>query len=104
MESCPVKVFNAMEPLVAEALNENWSNMSMPCKCDQCKNDVFALTLNFVGPRYVTKDSGIAYVKAQYFDKQMKTNIYIKIGEAAKIVAENPQCGTNKKDLEVGNV
>ncbi|MFS0864961.1 late competence development ComFB family protein [Fredinandcohnia sp. 179-A 10B2 NHS] len=99
-----MKVYNAMEPLVAEALNENWPQMSMPCKCVQCKNDVFALTLNFIGPRYVTRESGIAYVKAQYFDKQMKTNIYIKIGEAAKIVAEKPQCETRKKDPEVENV
>ncbi|MCH1625078.1 late competence development ComFB family protein [Fredinandcohnia quinoae] len=87
-----MKVFNAMEPLVAEALNEYWSDINMPCKCEQCKNDVFAIALNSITPRYVSKDNGIAYVKAQYFDKQMKTNIVVKIAEATKKVAEHPQC------------
>ncbi|WP_449537813.1 late competence development ComFB family protein [Ferdinandcohnia sp. Marseille-Q9671] len=87
-----MKVFNAMEPLVAEALLKNWSDINMPCKCAQCKNDVFAITLNSMNPRYVSKDNGMAYVKAQYFDKQMMANIYVKIGEAVKKVAENPQC------------
>ncbi|MFT4414415.1 late competence development ComFB family protein [Fredinandcohnia humi] len=87
-----MKVYNAMEPLVAEALNENWSEMNIPCKCEQCKNDVFAITLNNLSPRYVSKGNGIAFVKAQYFDKQMMANIYVRIGEAVKRVAENPQC------------
>lgn len=87
-----MKVLNAMEPLVAEALNEYWADINMPCKCEQCKNDVFALALNSITPRYVSKDSGVAFVKAQFFDKQMKTNIIVKIAEATKKVAEYPQC------------
>ncbi|WP_453993435.1 late competence development ComFB family protein [Bacillus nitroreducens] len=87
-----MRVFNAMEPLVAEAINENWAEYNLPCKCEQCKNDVFALTLNNLKPRYVSKESGMAYVKAQYFDKQMMANIYVKIAEAVNIVAKNPQC------------
>ncbi|WP_099361299.1 late competence development ComFB family protein [Fredinandcohnia onubensis] len=87
-----MKVFNAMEPLVAEAINDNWSEFNLPCKCEQCKNDVFALTLNNIPPRYVSKDSGMAYVRAQYFNKQMMANIYVKIAEAVNIVAKNPQC------------
>ncbi|WP_010676921.1 late competence development ComFB family protein [Bacillus timonensis] len=87
-----MRVFNAMEPLVAEALHENWSDINMPCKCDTCKNDVIAITLNSLKPRYVSKDYGMAFVKAQYFDKQMKADMYVKIGEAVRKVAENPQC------------
>ncbi|MEH7384284.1 late competence development ComFB family protein [Bacillus sp. JJ1521] len=92
-----MKVFNAMEPLVAEAINENWSEYNLPCKCEQCKNDVFALTLNNLTPRYVSKDNGVAYVRAQYFNKQMMANIYVKIAEAVNIVAKNPQCENVKR-------
>ncbi|MCC3356935.1 late competence development ComFB family protein [Bacillus sp. REN16] len=92
-----MKVFNAMEPLVAEAINENWSEYSLPCKCEQCKNDVFAITLNNLPPRYVAKETGMAYVRAQYFNKQMMANLYVKIAEAVKIVAKNPQCDNMKR-------
>lgn len=91
-------VKNAMEPLVAEVLNDNWQLINMPCKCEQCKNDVFALALNLIPPRYVSKANGYAYVKAQYFDKQMHANILVKIGEATRKVSEQPQCDNYTKE------
>lgn len=87
-----MRVINAMEQLVAETLHENWNDITMTCKCDQCKADVFALTLNLLPPRYVSKDNGVAYVKAQFFEKQMKANILVKIAVATNRVSEQPQC------------
>lgn len=85
-----MRVFNAMEMLVEEMLDKNWTGLDLPCKCDQCKNDVYAITLNNVQPRYVSKDKGIAFVKAQYFDKQQETNLLIQMTKAADMVSKNP--------------
>ncbi|MDF0726071.1 late competence development ComFB family protein [Cytobacillus sp. S13-E01] len=85
-------VKNAMEPLVAEVINDNWQSIKMSCKCEQCRNDVFAITLNLLPSRYVSKKNGSAYVKAQYFDKQMQANILVKLAEATKRVSDQPQC------------
>jgi competence protein ComFB len=87
-----MKVFNAMEVLVAELLEEIWPELDMRCKCDVCKADVLALTLNRVPPRYVSKGQGIAYVKAEQFNKQAVTNILIQITNASIKVSDNPHC------------
>ncbi|MCA1031434.1 late competence development ComFB family protein [Bacillus timonensis] len=88
-----MKVMNAMEVIIAEALTEYWPSIKMTCKCEKCRADVFALVLNMVPPRYFSKEMGFAYVKAQYFEKQMKTNLLVKIAEATSKVSDHPQCG-----------
>ncbi|MCK6256647.1 late competence development ComFB family protein [Fictibacillus sp. WQ 8-8] len=85
-----MKVRNAMEILVEEALNYYWKQLELPCKCDLCKTDVYAITLNQLPPRYVSNENGYAYVKAQNFNDQSRINILNEIVKATGKVAVQP--------------
>lgn len=85
-----MNVKNAMEILVDEALKNYWGQLQLPCKCEVCKADVFAITLNNLPPRYVSNEDGYAYVKAQNFDDQSRVNILNQIVKATGIVATRP--------------
>lgn len=89
-------VINAMEKIMEELLEEYLDRLQMNCTCDVCKSDVLALVLNKVRPRYVTEPSKVAYIKAQYVDKQELTSLIVKLAECAKIVSEQPFCQNNK--------
>ncbi|WCN37401.1 late competence development ComFB family protein [Aneurinibacillus uraniidurans] len=85
-----MKVVNVMEELVLQILEEQWGHIEMPCKCDICKGDVYALTLNSLPPRYASKDLGLAFIKAEFFNKQSLANILCEITRATTLVAKHP--------------
>ncbi|MFC7371693.1 late competence development ComFB family protein [Fictibacillus iocasae] len=85
-----MNVKNAMEILVEEALNNYWSQLQLPCKCEICKTDVYAITLNNLPPRYISNENGFAYVKAENFDDQSRVNILNQIVKATGVVAVRP--------------
>jgi competence protein ComFB len=88
-----MSVINAMEPLVKDVLDIYWPQLKLPCKCDICKDDVYAITLNQLPPRYVSKANGTAYVKAQNFTEQSRIDILNQIVKASGKVAQSPSHG-----------
>ncbi len=42
------KYYNITERLIINKLDEIWNTLNN-CKCDRCRNDIIALTLNQVG-------------------------------------------------------
>jgi competence protein ComFB len=91
-----MKVINIMEELVLEVLNEQWEHLDLGCKCDTCKADVYAITLNSLPPRYVTTSPGRIFVKVEFFSEQSTTNILCQLAKAADIVAANPSHDISK--------
>lgn len=85
-------VVNAMERIMIDLLDEYKSALQMNCTCDECLNDVLALVLNRIQPRYVTNPNKVAYVKAEFVDKQQMTTLIVKLAECAKIVSDMPRC------------
>ncbi|PLR67971.1 late competence development ComFB family protein [Bacillus sp. UMB0893] len=85
-------VVNAMERIMIDLLDEYKSALQMNCTCDECLNDVLALVLNRIQPRYVTNPDKVAYVKAEFVDKQQMTTLIVKLAECAKIVSDVPRC------------
>nr|WP_191560056.1 late competence development ComFB family protein [Metabacillus idriensis] len=85
-------VVNAMERIMIDLLDEYKSALQMNCTCDECLNDVLALVLNRIQPRYVTNQNKVAYVKAEFVDKQQMTTLIVKLAECAKIVSDMPRC------------
>ncbi|WP_412059733.1 late competence development ComFB family protein [Metabacillus idriensis] len=83
---------NAMERIMIDLLDEYKSALQMNCTCDECLNDVLALVLNRIQPRYVTNQNKVAYVKAEFVDKQQMTTLIVKLAECAKIVSDMPRC------------
>ncbi|MBD1381388.1 late competence development ComFB family protein [Metabacillus arenae] len=90
-------VINAMEQIVKHLLDSYKEKLGMNCFCETCKENVFALVLNKVQPRYVSDYEKVAYVKANYIDKQEMTSLQVKLAECAKIVSDNPLCEEMKK-------
>lgn len=94
-------VFNAMEIIMKELLDEYIDRLGMQCTCPTCQDDVLALVLNKIQPRYVTDKEKIAYIKANYIDKQELTSLIVKLAECAKIVSDRPLCENSKNKKEV---
>lgn len=77
-----------------DLLYEYKSALQMSCTCEECLNDVLALVLNRVQPRYVTNPEKVAYVKAEFVDKQQMTSLIVNLAECAKMVSNMPRCET----------
>ncbi|TDL78938.1 late competence development ComFB family protein [Peribacillus frigoritolerans] len=85
-------VVNAMERIMIDLLYEYMTALQMTCTCEECLNDVLALVLNRVQPRYVTNPEKVAYVKAEFVDKQQMTTLIVNLAECAKMVSDMPRC------------
>lgn len=73
----------------------------MPCTCDQCINDVLAMTLNQVPPQYVVDESNSIYIRAMHeADRQGATAVLSKVAWAASVVGENPRCENMRNPSE----
>lgn len=89
-------VINAMERIMKDLLDEYKNRLQLSCTCDECLDDILALTLNKTHPRYVTDSDKIMYVKAEFVDKQNMTSLFVKLAECAKIVSDKPTCQKQK--------
>lgn len=87
-------VVNVMEEVVRNALQEHLQELHLRCTCAQCMDDIMAITLNQLHPRYIANLQNRAIVRAeQIADRQGLTNIVLEIAKAAQVVANHPRCG-----------
>lgn len=88
-------LYNVTEALVNEAFASAYHGTGrLPCECDKCVEDILAIALNRLPTHYVSTDQGYAYVKAQYFNRQMQSDVLRELAFAAQTVRERPQHGT----------
>ncbi len=93
LEGNPVAVHNVMEEIVHEVLVNYKQQFNLSCECERCLDDIKAIALNQLPPRYITKDSHIPYVRAPHTaDRQGVTNVLMTVTKAASIVSNNPRC------------
>jgi len=57
MDSQPTVLVNAMETVVLEKLDSVLAKFKC-CKCDRCKKDIVAITLNKISPKYIVLQEG----------------------------------------------
>jgi competence protein ComFB len=81
---------NVTETLVHMVFNNEFIDRKLACSCEQCVNDVLALTLNNLPSRYVSTDKGEAYVKVQYFNPQIRSDILRELTLASGQVNAKP--------------
>ena len=84
-----MKLKNLMEEAVKKAIEET-ENTSNYCRCDKCKLDIAAISLNKLPPRYVVTDKGDSYGRADFLELQNYIDILSIVTEAMHIVGRKP--------------
>ncbi|MCF8566266.1 late competence development ComFB family protein [Alicyclobacillus tolerans] len=89
---------NVTEELVKSLFaNEFLERRKLECSCQQCKDDILAIALNRLPPRYVVTEQGGAYVKAQYLERQLQLDIVRELEMASEQVAKHPRHSVEMK-------
>ena len=95
MEENAVEVHNVMEDVVRDTLLTYKEKMNLKCDCERCLEDIMALALNDLPPRYIANANLSPYIRATHeTDRQGSTNIITIIAKAASKVSSSPRCET----------
>jgi len=89
IEDCSLRdVINFNEYLVLKMIRETLKSVVSLCRCPLCIEDVFALTLNSLPPRYIQITSLPRYTKSENFiDENM---VREKVMDAWAKISRNP--------------
>jgi competence protein ComFB len=80
---------NYMETCVEDVYNRVADNLNV-CKCDRCRLDVMAITLNALPSRYIVTGKGELFAKTDKMDGQFDISIVSELTKAAAKIRENP--------------
>lgn len=80
---------NYMEETVFNIIDDVLKDIDV-CKCEKCKLDILAITLNNLPARYVVTKKGELYSKLNLFRLQAEVDIITAITKAAMMVKERP--------------
>jgi competence protein ComFB len=79
-------VFNAVETVVTHLFEEFKKNYELKCDCKTCQEDILAIVLNRVPPRYTSSEKGQLFVKGEFTNQQLQSDVMRELIEAASIV------------------
>ncbi|NLW06922.1 MAG: late competence development ComFB family protein [Clostridia bacterium] len=82
---------NQMEDCVWELLDQVLAQYPEVCKCENCRYDIVALTLNRLPPRYTVRVKGEIYAKLAMLEAQHRADIYQALTQAILIVKQHPR-------------
>lgn len=82
---------NYMEELVLESAEEVLAKYKDVCKCQRCKLDIIALTLNNLPAKYVVTDIGRAHAKLESAKVQFQTDITKELVKSIEKISKNPR-------------
>jgi len=86
-----MKVYNFMEDIVKEELDNLLAEKENICKCAKCKLDMTAWALNRLPPKYVVSDKGRIFTRLQGVETQFRTDVTIQLMKAISQISKNPQ-------------
>lgn len=85
---------NVMENVVKGVISKHKHQLHLNCDCDRCLDDITAISLNKLPPRYIVNEEHNPYVRAMHeADSQGVMNILMIVAQSATIVSNNPRCG-----------
>lgn len=97
-------VINVMEQMVDEKLEELLAKSDC-CKCKQCVDDMRAIALNHLKPKYVSTDAGVLYTRvAASMEKQSNMDINVAVYNAIDIVSANPHHDLSENNNNVSEI
>lgn len=80
---------NVMEQIVSDKLDQILSGENC-CKCSRCVEDMKAIALNRLPPKYVNTNSGELFSKLNATVRQSSVDINIAVTAAVEMVAQHP--------------
>ncbi|MBC8587550.1 late competence development ComFB family protein [Paratissierella segnis] len=80
---------NYMEEIVFSVIDDVLKDMDI-CRCERCKMDIIAISLNNLPSKYVVTERGELYSKVNLFKMQVEVDVITEITKAAMIVKRNP--------------
>lgn len=86
-----MKLKNYMEDVVYYYLPVVLKDVDGVCKCEECVNDIAALTLNKLKPHYVNSEKGELYTRLEEMYTQFRVDVITAIMESVQQVAKNPR-------------
>ena len=90
-------ILNVMEQLVDAKLAELLPK-SECCKCEKCTDDIKAIALNRLPPKYVSTDAGELYTRVHSaMEKQNSLDINFAVYSAIDFVANHPHHDPSEK-------
>lgn len=78
-----------MEDVVVDCLEQVWHEYNDICKCEKCREDIIALALNNLPPKYITSAQGRAFAKVTFLECQCKADVLSAITYAIEKVKKN---------------
>ena len=90
MEGISVRLINYMEDIVEMVYDDVIKDIQV-CKCNKCRADMLAITLNSLPTKYVVTKIGETYSKTNILVQQFEVDVISAITKAAEIVAKNPR-------------
>src|SRR5690554_1052757 len=82
---------NYMEDIVDEVLPGVLKEYKNICKCEKCLEDIKAITLNELKPKYVVTNEGVVYTKLKELNCQSRTDVLTKLIMAIEKVSKSPR-------------
>lgn len=82
---------NIVEHFVWQQLESVLDRQPGVCRCEKCRADIVAFTLNHLKPQYVASEKGALLVRTQSLDAGFQMELLIALAAAAKQVADNPR-------------
>lgn len=86
-----MNLINTMEQAVIAQLEEIQDRFPNICFCERCRNDILALALNRLPPRYIVSEKGRVYAQTAELRQQYCTDITVALIQAITTVQANPR-------------
>ncbi len=82
---------NYMEEAVIEELSGVLEQLEGACKCERCRENMVTYALNRLPAKYASTLLGDIYTKLHQVKAQSRTDITVKLMEAARVVKAHPR-------------
>lgn len=89
MEIKELVIKNYMEDIARRNRDEQMLDRTDICKCDRCKLDVFAYSINHLPPKYVVTDKGHIFTKLQEMETQFNADVTREVLRAIEFIKKH---------------
>jgi competence protein ComFB len=80
---------NYMEDVVLKNIDEQCAKRNDVCKCDRCRLDTYAFSLNHLPAIYVVTEKGAIYTKLKEMEFQFAADVTREVFKAIEFVKAN---------------